>query len=276
MKRFFTVLFLSLSIGLLSAQTYDQWIDSSFVYLEVDRLDSAEVALRNAMTLEPANPLNPFLLNNLGTIQRRQHKWEDALISYTAALGSQPQNATFLSARASLYVEMGSTENALIDYSTLLLVEPNNEEALYQRGLLYLKLRDYDRSEQDFKRMLELNPNGLYAYLGMASYYKLTDNQLEAERTYNFILDKDPDNAQAYAGRAELYLFQEKASKVQSDVNKAFALSETFRNDPYLYILRAKAKALLYEKAGALQDIDKAEELGYDSVEANNLRKLIR
>jgi tetratricopeptide (TPR) repeat protein len=255
-------------------QTYDEWIELSFRYVDTNLLDSAETALKNALRIEPANQLNPFIFNNLGTIQRRMGKMEDALFSYSAALARHPKNETFLHERASLFSETGQFQNALVDYNVLLENNPNNLEALYQRGLLYLTLKNFEQAENDFARMLELNPNSLFARLGFASLYKINGNYEGAEKTYYYILDKEPENAAAYAGRAELYLLWEKPGKTVSDVNKAIRLSK--EENPYLYIIRSKARLLLHEKKAAEEDIDKALSLGYDRTEAENLRKFTR
>ena len=115
-------------------------IEKSYDFLDKKDLVSAEESLRAAMRLEPGNPMNYALLTNLGSIQRRQGKLQDALLSYTAALSGRPNNPTILENRASLYSELGETEKALNDYDALLIVEPTNEEALYCRGLIYLVL----------------------------------------------------------------------------------------------------------------------------------------
>ncbi|MDR2087541.1 MAG: tetratricopeptide repeat protein, partial [Dysgonamonadaceae bacterium] len=172
--RIVAVLFSILSICQgLQAQTYDEWIESSFRYLDANQPDSAEIALKNALRTEPANPVNPFLFNNLGTLQRQMGKNEEALFSYTMALSRHPKNEVFLKARASLFSGMGQLQNALIDYNSLLNEHPDDLESLYQRGLLYLNLKNFEAAENDFARMLALNPNSLYARLGFASLYKI-------------------------------------------------------------------------------------------------------
>ncbi|MDR2408272.1 MAG: tetratricopeptide repeat protein, partial [Bacteroidales bacterium] len=249
----FIILLIFLSIcHRVQAQTYDEWIELSFQYVDANQLDSAEIALKNALRIEPANQLNPFIFSNLGTIQRRMKKKEEALFSYSAALSHHPKNEVFLNERASLFSETGQFQNALIDYNTLLEENPNNQEALYQRGLLYLTLKNYERAEKDFAWMLELNPNSLFARLGFASLYKISGNYDGAEKTYNYILDKEPENPAAYAGRAELYLLLEKPGKAVNDVNKAIRLSQ--EENPYLYIIRTKARLLLHEKKAAEED----------------------
>ncbi|MDR0863853.1 MAG: tetratricopeptide repeat protein [Candidatus Symbiothrix sp.] len=275
--RFLSVCLLILSIcpALLKAQTYSEWIESSFKYLDENRLDSAEMALKNALKAEPDYPVNAFLFHNLGTVQRRQGKNEEALQSYTLALTRYPENTVFLSARASLFSDKGDFKNALLDYNTLLEKEPDNEEALYQRGLLYLEIKNFELSERDFGRMMELNPQSFYARLGFASLYKIEGLYTDAEKIYNYLEEKEPDNPAIYAGRAELFLLTEKGGKALSDSNKAIRLSDETGN-AYLYILRSKAKLLLHEKKSAAEDIEKAMVLGYDPEEAAALLKFTK
>ena len=119
--------------GTGEAQTYQEYIERSYDYLDNQDYFSAEECLRAAMRLEPANPNNYALLMNLGTIQRQQGKLEDAALSYTAALSGHPENETILENRASLYVEMNEVDKAMSDYNALLILNPLNQEALYYR-----------------------------------------------------------------------------------------------------------------------------------------------
>ena len=248
---------------IVTAQNEPDWLALSFDYLEQNRLDSAEWALKTVLKNDPVNPLNPFLLNNLGTIQRRMGKNKEALLSYTAALGQHPKQPVFLEARASLFAEMGQANNAIIDYSTLLYEKPNDEKALYQRGLLYLQIKDTERAEADFKQMLEQNPNGLYARRGFAALAKFNGDYEEAEKIYNYLLDKLPEDVALYAGRAELYLLMNRPGKAASDATQAIRLSGETLSDPYLYVIRYRAKLLLHETKSAVGDLEKAIKLGY-------------
>ena len=58
---------------------------------EQDSLSLAEKYIEQALKMEPANPHNALLFSNLGTIQRRQHRYEQALDSYTLALNIAPR-----------------------------------------------------------------------------------------------------------------------------------------------------------------------------------------
>jgi tetratricopeptide (TPR) repeat protein len=245
------------------AQSETNLVSKAFDYIERNQLDSAEIALKTVLKNQPDNPVNPFLLNNLGAIQRRLGKFNDALESYTAALGEFPKQPVFLESRASLFAEMGQAQNAILDYSTLLDENPGNEEARYQRGLLYLQIKNTDLAEADFKRILELNPNSLYARRGFASMAKIRGDYDEAEKIYAYLLSKDPEDYNLYAGRAELYLLMKKPGKAYDDINKAIRLAGDKQPNPYLYVIRYRVKLLLHEKDGALEDWKKAVALGY-------------
>lgn len=257
------ILFFLLGKSYAAAQNEKDLLSQAFDYIEQNRLDSAEIVLKTVLKENPDNPVNPFLLNNLGTIQRRMGKREEALTSYTAALGTYPAQPVFLESRASLFAEMGQARNAIIDYSALLSNNPNNEEALYQRGLLYLQIKNTDLAEADFRRMLELNPNSLYARRGFASLAKFRRDYEEAEKIYNYLIDKEPGDFNLYAGRAELYLLMEKPGRAYADINQAIRLAGDNSQNPYLYIIRYRTKLLLHEKKDALNDLKKAVALGY-------------
>ncbi|MDR1782967.1 MAG: tetratricopeptide repeat protein [Dysgonamonadaceae bacterium] len=262
-KLFFILCFLTTITALGYAQSAVEWLDSSYVYIEKNQLDSAEFYLKKALKQTPDSQINPFLLNNLGTVQRRMGKKDDALVAYNAALAQYPKNPVFLESRASLFAELGQTGNAIIDYTSLLEENPDNVEALYQRGLLYLQAKNSDRAEADFNRMLELNPDGFYARMGFASLYKLRGEYEESEKLYNYLIDKEPTRAELYAGRAELYLMIDKPGKASSDATNALRFAGRDNTNPYYYVIRYRAKLLLHEEKSALQDLEKARMMGY-------------
>ncbi|MDR1500431.1 MAG: tetratricopeptide repeat protein [Tannerellaceae bacterium] len=264
---------LSSAAGVTSGQTYEELIGKSYDYLEKEDLLAAEATLKEAMRLEPANPNNYALLTNLGTIQRRQGKMDEALISYTAALSRHPQNATILENRASLYLETGETEKALSDYNLLLLGNPANEDALYNRGLIYIRQKNYLWAEQDFDRMLELNEASMYGRLGHAILEKTRGNYDESERIYSYLIDKLPREWQLYKGRADLYFLMGKNGRALNDVNKVFFESDA---DAALYVLRGKIKLALYERRTAAADFLKAREMGYDNQVIDELLRLAK
>jgi tetratricopeptide (TPR) repeat protein len=261
------------SYGSATAQTYQEFIEKSYRYLEKEDLLAAEESLRSAMRLEPGNPANYALLTNLGTIQRRQGKKEDAILSYTAALSRYPANETILDNRASLYVEMGQTDKAIADYMLLLLQNPVSEDALYRRGILYLEKKDFIRAEQDFDKILDVNEKTTYGRLGHAVLEKMRGNYTESERIYNYLIDKLPRNRTLYEGRADLYFMMGKNARAMADIDKVFIEAEQTAD---MYVLRGKIKLALYEREPAKKDFLKAKEMGYNREIIDELLRMAR
>jgi len=273
MRKFFLpVCLLLFSLQLpLCAQTYEELISRFYDYEQKNDLPAAEECLKAAMRLEPANKLNFALLTNLGTIQRRQGHFDDALLSYTAALNQQPKNVTILENRAALYTEMGNMALALEDYQTLLSINPLNEEALYQRGLLYIHSSDLMLAESDFEQIMKINPETVKGRLGMAILEKVRQNYPASEAIFNYLIEKYPNYLLLYEERAELYFLTNRKARAITDLNKVFA--ETQNPSAELYVLRGRVKLAQFEKESAALDFRKALSLGYDAATIENLLK---
>ncbi|MDL2264942.1 tetratricopeptide repeat protein [Parabacteroides sp. OttesenSCG-928-G07] len=263
MKKWILALLISVgTITISEGQTYQEWIDRSYDYLEQERLEDAEECLRNAMRLEPGNPVNYALLGNLGTIQRRQGKIDEALLSYTAALSRRPNDITLLNNRALLYTEINDIDKAIIDYTVLLMEEPEHQEALYRRGLLYLQQRNWLLAEDDFEKLLDISKESIRGLLGHAILEKLRGNFDDSEQIYNHLITRMPEELSFYEGRAELYFLMGKNARAMADVSKVFV--GTAEPTAALYLLRGKIKLAQYENKTAVEDFQKALELGYD------------
>ncbi|MDH6306004.1 tetratricopeptide (TPR) repeat protein [Parabacteroides sp. PF5-5] len=260
-RSFIFTVILILAGNMAYAQTYEELIEKSFTYLDKNELSAAEESLRAAMRLEPGNPNNYALLTNLGTIQRRQGKREEALISYTAALSRHPDNTAILESRASLHVEMGETDKAITDYTLLLIKDPINQDALYSRGILYLQKQDYIRAEEDFDKILTVNDKSVHGRLGHAILEKMRTNYDESERIYNYLIDQLPKEWTLYESRADLYFMMGKNARAMADINKVFTETEP---GAAMYVLRGKVKLAQYERESAQKDFLKAQEMGYD------------
>lgn len=232
---------------------------------------SAEESLRAAMRLEPANPNNYALLMNLGTIQRRQGKIQEALTSYSAALSRHPDNETILENRASLYAEMGLAEKAILDYNALLIKNPHKQDALYSRGLLYLQQKNFILAEEDFDKILEVNEKSVNGRLGHAILEKIKGNYDVSEKIMNYLIKEMPKNWTLYEERADLYFMMGKNARAMADINKIFVESKPTAS---LYVLRGKVKLGQYEKESAASDFKKALEMGYDKETLDVLLKM--
>ncbi|MFV0397092.1 MAG: tetratricopeptide repeat protein [Bacteroidales bacterium] len=265
------LVFLILGFPMVSrAQTYNDYLDRSFSCLEMDDLICAEEALIKALRMEPANINNGILLSNLGTIQRRLKRFPEAIISYSSGLMLMPKSVTLLMNRASLYCEIDSLQDALADYTTAILVDDKNEEAFYLRGLLKLQLADTTGARIDFDHILEFKPSSSRARLGLAALGKYMGRYTDSERLYSMVLSANPNDAEILLNRSEVYLLLNRLSKALEDVNKSIEIE---KDNPLAYIMRAKIRLRQYDRRLAMQDLDRARQLGGDPELIDSLAK---
>lgn len=262
MNKFYTFLFFLFSITFSSiAQTYEQWIGKSVDHIERNRLDSAEYTLKKALQTDPSNPNNASLLMSLGVIQRESGRYEDAYMTFTAALNNYPDSKLVLHNRAALLCDMERYDEALNDYSEILRLDPSNVQAYYRRGVLHLERKQRDLAEADFRKAQQIDPDNMYALLSNALIYKLDDNWTEAEKMYSRLIDKNENvTSTFYLNRAECYVNTNQIFKASADLKSA---EPGERQNPYFYFLRGRVRLAQYDKLAAKADFEKAKQLGY-------------
>ncbi|MDR0698082.1 MAG: tetratricopeptide repeat protein [Tannerella sp.] len=254
-----------------SAQHFEDLVKKSYEYSDANDLAAAEECLKAAMRLEPTNRLNFALLTNLGTIQRRQGKFEDALLCYSAALNQRPEDELILINRAELYTEMNEPEKAINDYTTLLIHHPAHEQGLYNRGLLYIKTGEFILAQTDFEQIIDTYKDTFLGRFGYAILEKVRKAYDESEIIFNYLADKYPDNMRVLEERAELYFLTKRNARAMTDLNKIFTV--TAEPSAELYMLRGRVKLSQYEKESAAIDFRKARDLGYDKETVERLLK---
>ena len=249
-KAFLSVLLLVVTWLPALSQTYDEWCERAVTATEQDSLERAEYCIRQALKLEPANARNALLFSNLGTIQRSQHRYEQALESYRLGLKIAPMSVPILMNHATLSLEMGQDDKARADYSQVIELEPHNVEALLMRAYIYMNRRDYKFARLDYDTLLKVDPRHYSARLGLATLHQrearygealkvlegmLADVaragvELDMRNTDLALMDLDeairldPEQVEAYLMRGRVYLMQEKKTQAKRDLEKAVSL----------------------------------------------------
>lgn len=270
-KRYFFMLIVAIwtiNCSILHAQTYDELISQSFDYLEADSLPKAEELLRDALRREPGNPGNGLLLLNMGTIQRRQGKLQEAADSYTIGLGFLPGNLALLNSRAQLLAEMERYAEAIDDYTSVIVAEPKNEDALYERALCRLMRQDTLGARLDLEQIDQFNPQSAKSRLGMAYVYKAQQMWREASELYDVLIERNPGSASLLRDRAEVYYYANRMGAAFDDINRSIDINP---HDPYSYVLRAQIRYARGDKEFARRDLNQALELGLKREEASDL-----
>ena len=268
MKRLLLIVVHTLFCLLLFSQEYNKLVEKSFECIENEDWLCAEDYIVKALKSEPANLQNSLLLSNLGTIQRYMGKNEDAIKSYTNALMITPRSVTILKNRASLYASIDSLDRAISDYSQVVALDINEEDAIYRRGLVYLQKHDTLSARCDFETLLKINPESRNASIGFAALMKYRNYYDEAVNIYSKIIKLNERDFDAYFGRAEAYFYLGKMAKAREDIKKAIDIDD---KDPLAYVLRAKIGWSQFERESAINDFDKAVELGFPRETADKI-----
>lgn len=259
------------------SQTYEELSERAVAATEQDSLTLAEEYIMKALKLDPANPHNALLFSNLGTIQRRQHRYEQALESYTLALNIAPHTVPILMNRAALYLELGKDEQARVDYALALDIETDNREALLMRAYIYRQKRDYKAARSDYERLLKLSPLSYNGRLGLAMLEQKEGKYEEALSLLNkMIADKADEATQITAPLyAVLYVARAGVEKDMQHIDMALIdLEEAIKLDPSqseAYLMRGQIYLSQKKKELAKRDFEKAVTLGVPQADVRDL-----
>lgn len=259
------------------SQTYEELSERAVAATEQDSLTLAEEYIMKALKLDPANPHNALLFSNLGTIQRRQHRYEQALESYTLALNIVPHTVPILMNRAALYLELGKDEQARVDYALALDIETDNRKALLMRAYIYRQKRDYKAARSDYERLLKLSPLSYNGRLGLAMLEQKEGKYEEALSLLNkMIADKADEATQITAPLyAVLYVARAGVEKDMQHIDMALIdLEEAIKLDPSqseAYLMRGQIYLSQKKKELAKRDFEKAVTLGVPQADVRDL-----
>ncbi|MBQ0057365.1 MAG: tetratricopeptide repeat protein [Bacteroidales bacterium] len=258
-RTFHAFLAIVFCVQLAKSQTYDQWIERSYDYLDSDSIAMAEECLKQAMRLEPANPGNGLLFSNLGTLQRRQGKLQEAEISFSCAVALLEDIPSVRANRAQLYAEMERYQDAIEDYTALIRRDPMNETWLYERGLCRFMSSDTIGAQEDFEYIDRFNPNSAKSRLGMAIIYKAQRQYSLAADLYDALLKANPKSWSLLRDRAEVYYLSNRMGAALTDINESIKLNS---QDPMSFVLRAQIRYAKGDREYARRDINTALEMG--------------
>ncbi len=244
----------------LEKDPYWKLIEASFTACGQGNFAQAEAELSKAIRMKLDHPITIYLLNNLGGYQQILGKYDQAILSYSAALTKDPDEQTIRFNRARLYAQMKRYKSALTDYALLLGLNPKNELFRYHRAMIYLLTEDYDLAELDLSEILKLSPESLKARIGYALLETMRASYDKAEMIYEHLLGKLPNSAEVYEGRARMYLARKMLGFAVRDMEQAFKLAKD-STSPSLYRLKAEIEQALGNKEEAKKSLSQANKL---------------
>ncbi len=257
------------TVNVDTTSAYNALLDSVQQATDAQQWSRAEQFIKQMVALDPTNVNNSLLLSNLGTVQRMQGKFDDALRSYNMALDMTPNAVAILTNRGVLHIQRGELDAAAADLQRVVERDAQNEEALFWLAFIAMNRGQADVATSRLDEILAFNPRSVQALEGKALLAKATGDYTNALSLYTQLIENAQD-ADYYANRADCALMLRNLSQASEDIQSALNINP---DDGYLYLLRAKLNKMRFNFDDMDRDIKLAEQHGVDPEEIQNSLK---
>jgi Flp pilus assembly protein TadD len=144
-----------------------------------------ELARKDFEKLLQAAPDSIFGLTNLGAVEYREKKFDDAEKHLKRAVRLQPEGAPAWLTLGALYCDQEKLDAALAALSQAVLLDPKNARAHNYLGVTIGKKGWYSGAEAELRRALELQPDYAEANFNLAlAYLQRTPPSVELARRH--------------------------------------------------------------------------------------------
>ena len=152
---------------------------SGIALTEANRPDEAIPLFRQALIMEPENPL---LWMNLGIAQQRTGDYEEALISFQRAVFIDDGLPEALGSMGLIYYELEQFDSAEECYQSALILDADSPTIWNNLGVLYFVEGSYEEARQCFEKAVSMIPMFYNALFNLRDVCrKLQDYRAAAE-----------------------------------------------------------------------------------------------
>ncbi|HTU58427.1 MAG TPA: tetratricopeptide repeat protein, partial [Polyangiales bacterium] len=134
-----------------------------------------------------------------------------------------------------------------------------------QRGQEYFAAQNWEKARVEFRNALQVSPDDPETRFMNARVLEKLDNISDAARMYQSTIDIAPDHAGARAALGRMYVFGGAADRALEVIGPTLAKHP---DDPELLTVRAAARIQQKDRAGALEDAEKAHKLAPENENA--------
>lgn len=221
---------------------------------------SAILRFKDAMRVEPDNPSNVLLFNNLGLLYAQLGQDSLAMRAYDSALAIAPSMSTVMCNRAQLCLRLGRDAEAMSGFADVIERDSLNVKARFYHGMMSLYAGDAETAISDFGVLKVADPDSENTCLALSTLYSMTGSELQAIPYYQKLIAMHPE-PEYYAGLAGCYLVLDRLSDAMAAITEGL---EKCGDDPELYYYRAWANREAYQLDQAKADAKRAIRLGAD------------
>lgn len=248
----------------VQAQSYNEIVEQAMDCVKKDSLVQAEQLFQKALKLEPNNARNALLFSNLGTVQKRLGKTEEAIESYTLALNIIPYSTTMLLNRAALYLEKNLTQKAYLDYCNVIDLLPKNKEARLFRAYIYMQRREYKEARVDYNVVLEQDVKNKTARIGIVMLDEKEGRFQSAMDAMNRLVTDFPKDVAILKMRANMEWEHGQLDAALYDLDEVLKLDG---QDAMSYLMKGDIYLEQKKKDDAREAYEKAIDLGISRAE---------
>ncbi len=144
--------------------TVDFYLREGLRFYQQGDIQGAELALQNAINLEPENAA---LHSNLGVILADQNRFKESIREYTEAVRLNPKNPVFHNNLGNVLSRTGDLQGASKEYREAIRLNPNYALAYFNLGTVLGNLRELENSNVAYKKAILLEPNFAPAYANL-------------------------------------------------------------------------------------------------------------
>jgi tetratricopeptide (TPR) repeat protein len=164
-------------------------------------LDAAAEYLEQAVRMQPEGLWPNFYR---GQCCYRQHRYREAVLSFSVCIGASPRDPAFWFNRALSCAALGDVEQAMSDYQTAFRLDPSLAAAALNCGILHYEAGRYDLAETQFHSALIAGANPATVHFNLALVFRATRNLSAALESVAQALHYSPRSVEAIALRKSL------------------------------------------------------------------------
>ena len=173
---FLVVCLLSGGMPVFRANLSRNFCDRAVTYTEQDSLPQAGTYIRQSASWSLRNPHNALLFSNLGTIQRRQRKYEKALESYNFALNIAPRAVPILLNRCDHLYGTGAQQPSTSRLFAGAGFGEKQRRSPADAPYIICSSVTIKMAKADYERLLKVNPTSYNGRLGLATFRAKREN----------------------------------------------------------------------------------------------------
>ncbi len=199
-------------------------------YQQLDRFEEARVALAQAIT---RNPANPIVHNNLGNVLLALERPQEAIGAFRQALSLHADYAECLSNLAGALAQVDQLVPALAAADRAIALGPNAAQAHNNRGEVLFRQARFDEAVVSYRRAVDLDDQYHAAKINLSAGLKETGDVEGARELLLQVIKDDPDNPRAYNNLGVLLEQLGQGEAAAAAFREAIARSPNYANAYY-------------------------------------------